>query len=486
MKPVARLERLRSGPRYPQLLLITCLTGMFATTFTSTILTVSVKVVAADLHSTPQVIAWAITTPLLAQAVAMPFLGKLGDIKGHRRIYLLGFTVATAFSLLTALAWDAGSLIVFRTVAQLAGTATIPASLAMLYKAFPEDRRAQASAWASGTFSGASVTGLVIGGVLIDWIGWRPIFLAQAVLCALALLAAVLVLARDRPRTDHQRLDLVGAILLGAFAFCLAFGINRAATWGMRPVVIALLAATPLTLWALVAWERRCSHPLLPLALLRHRNMRAAGTTTFFINGCQMTSFLVTPLLLQSVMGMSAATTSLVTLARTLSISVSAPAAGRAGMRYGVRIVSIAGCAVMMGAAGMLALGARWEALAVVVIAMVLSGVAFGHVQPSLLTMAGNSVGDTDYGLATSLQQTCGQLGSVSGLSLATALIGSATVASQFTSAYLAAAVLAGVAAVCAVGAARHGEAVLHAATHDEDPDFLVAEAELDERLAEA
>src|SRR4051794_25844779 len=85
-------ERVQTSPRYPRTLLLTCLVGMFSTTFTATILTVSVKMVATDLNSTPELIAWVVTAPLLAQAVAMPILGRLGDIRGHRRVYLVGFS----------------------------------------------------------------------------------------------------------------------------------------------------------------------------------------------------------------------------------------------------------------------------------------------------------------------------------------------------------------------------------------------------------
>ncbi len=104
--------RVRSPPRYPQLLLATCLVGMYSTTFTATVFSVAVKVVADDLDSTPQVVAWVVTAPLLAQAVAMPVLRRLGDIRGHRRVYLTGFSLAVVLCLATSAAWnglDAGS-----------------------------------------------------------------------------------------------------------------------------------------------------------------------------------------------------------------------------------------------------------------------------------------------------------------------------------------------------------------------------------------
>nr|MDT0665737.1 MFS transporter [Micromonospora sp. DSM 115978] len=94
---------------------------MFSTTFTATVLTVSIRTVASDLNSTAAVIAWAVTGAMFVQAVAMPVLGRVGDIRGHRRTFLVGTTVAVLFSAATAVAWDPVSLIAFRTVGQLAG-----------------------------------------------------------------------------------------------------------------------------------------------------------------------------------------------------------------------------------------------------------------------------------------------------------------------------------------------------------------------------
>src|SRR5262252_2081261 len=97
-------DRVWNHPQYPRMLLLNCMGGMFATTFTATILTVSIPWVSSDLHSTPAVISWVITAPMLAAAIAMPVLGRLGDIRGHRRVYLIGFSLAIVFCVLTALA----------------------------------------------------------------------------------------------------------------------------------------------------------------------------------------------------------------------------------------------------------------------------------------------------------------------------------------------------------------------------------------------
>jgi MFS family permease len=450
---IARLhERIQQSDRYPRTLLLTCLMGMYATTFTATILTVSIKRVATDLDSTPQIVAWVVTAPLLAQAVAMPILGRLGDIRGHRRVYLTGFSISMVFSILTALSQNAGMLIGFRTIAQLAGTSTVPASYAMLFLAFPPTERVRASAWASGTLSGASVSGLAVGGVIVDSVGWRPLFVIQAVLSLAALVPAVLVLKRTEPR-EHVSLDRPGAVALAVASFSLAFGINRAAVWGLHPVVLALAVVFPIALWALVRIERRAPHPLLPVELLSRRNVRVAGASAFLMGGSHSGSFLITPLLLQSVFRYSATTTSLITVSRTLSISLSAPSSSRLGVRFGERRMLMAGGCAMAVGGGLMATGSVLELIPVVVVAMMVAGVAFGHAQPSLVSLAGNAVDEDDFGLAASLQQFANQIGSVLVMSLLSALVGDATGHGPFAAAYLIIGTIAGLGAVIAAKA---------------------------------
>src|SRR6185436_8662176 len=190
----ARTERRRDGGHNPWLLLATVLTGLFATGFSVTILAVSIPEIADDLGSTTAVLTFVVTGPFLALALAMPLLGKLGDVRGHRRIYLLGlsgFAVATAC---TALAWSAPSLIALRVIGAVFGAATGPASMAMILHAFAPGQRAKAMGWWSLVSAGAPVMGLVVGGPLVDLIGWRGIFIVQAPLAAAAVVIGFFVL----------------------------------------------------------------------------------------------------------------------------------------------------------------------------------------------------------------------------------------------------------------------------------------------------
>jgi MFS family permease len=440
-------SRLLADPRHPTWLLLVCLVGMFSTTFPATILTIAVKPIADELGSRPTTITWVTTAPLLAAAVATPILGRLGDLRGHRQMFLLGLLVAAAFAVLTSLAWNATSLIVFRTVSQLGAAATVPSTFAMLFRSFPRAERVRASALASATLASAAVVGVLIGGPLTDVVGWRPIFLVQAGIAVLALVPALALLPPDGHR-ERAAVDYLGAAALAVTAFCLTFGVNRLGVWGPRPIVLATLAVAPVAGWMLLRIERRAPTPILPLHVLFAPATRVIMGATFIVNAAWMGNFVVTPLLMQSAMGLSAGVTSLLSVPRATFIALSSPMASRLGGRFGERRLVLWAALALAGILGLLAVGAATTSVAVLVVALAASGWAYGHVQPGLLSAMGGSVREADFGLATSLQQTASQIGAVVGIGAFTAVAADATTPGPFVAVYL---VAAGLALTCAL-----------------------------------
>ncbi|MGH2684273.1 MAG: MFS transporter, partial [Actinomycetota bacterium] len=209
---VSRVER---SDNYHWIVLATVLAGMFTVGFTITILAVSIPPIADDLGSTSATLTWVITGPLLALGVVGPAFGKAGDLWGHRRMYLVGMGGAAVFAGLTALAWSAPALIVFRTLGASAGAAAGPASMALINSIFPRDRRVQAMGWWSLVMAGGPVLGVVVGGPVVEAVGWRWIFAAQVPMTVAGFLVASAIL----PETTRQAriaFDWRGALTLGA------------------------------------------------------------------------------------------------------------------------------------------------------------------------------------------------------------------------------------------------------------------------------
>ena len=445
-------RRIAQHPNHRRWLLWTCLAGGFATTFTITILGVSLKSIALDLESQVSTIAWVMTAPMLAQAVSAPLLGKLGDLHGHRRVYLIGFVVATLVSIATAYAWDAASLIGLRALGQLAGTATMPASMAMLFRAYEGRERVKAMGWMSVIFAGAPVLGLAIGGVLVENIGWRPIFLIQGGLSALACVIAVFVLV-ETPRREQFRLDIPGAVVLAVAAFSLTFAINRLPSWGLAdPMVLLAFALTPALLGLFARIERRSAHPLIPLEFLTRRNFVFPLLIGFTLQFAYMGSFIISPLIMMSVFGLGQAATSMWTIARPISFSASSPVGGHLGSLYGERPMVIAGSILTFMAMTAFATGAAEESIALILVGLIFAGLGMGLAQPSLSTLVASAVSEHDHGIAVSTMSTTSGIGAVAGISILTALCADAETGSAFRDGYALGALLAAVGVVASFG----------------------------------
>jgi MFS family permease len=466
-------QRISRHPHHRRWVLWTCLAGGFATTFTITILGVSLKSIALDLESQVSTIAWVMTAPMLAQAVSAPLLGKLGDIHGHRRVYLIGFVLATVVAIATAYAWDATSLIGLRALGQLAGTATMPASMAMLFRAYEGRERVKAMGWMSVIFAGAPVLGLAIGGVLVENIGWRPIFLIQGGLSAFACAIAFFVLT-ETPRRKNVRLDIPGALVLALAAFSLTFAINRLPSWGLgNPAVLLAFGLTPVLLGLFARIERRSPHPLIPLEFLARRNFVLPLLVGFTLQFAYMGGFIISPLIMMGVFGLGQAATSMWTIARPIAFSASSPVGGQLGSIYGERPMVIAGSSLIFMAMLAFAAGAAEESIAFILVGLIFAGLGMGLAQPSLSTLVASAVSEHDHGIAVSTMSTTSGIGAVAGISILTAICADAETGSAFRDGYLLGALVAGVGVIASFGL----RAVDYSTPSDESSEPLDEEA---------
>ena len=439
-------DRLDRSSNYPRWVLLTALTGMFATTFPVTLLAVSLPTIAEDFGVKETLVAWVISAPLLGSAVSLPILGKLGDLYGHRRVFLTGFAVSTLVTAATTLAWDPYSLIALRTLAVMVGAATIPSSMALINSVYAPADRAKAMGWWSLVAAGAPAIGLVVGGPLIDAVGWRPMFGIQAVLSIVPVLAAFLVL-RETARRADVGFDVPGAVSLGLGAAGLMLALNQWPEQGFGPVVALALLVGVGGIAAFVAIESRVAFPLLPLELFGRRNFSTSVAATFASGAAYMGGFVLAPLLLQSVFAFSVSATSLVILARTASFSASSPLGGFTSTRLGERPVAVGGCLCIALALVGLGVGADMDSVVIVVGALLVQGVGNGFSQPPITATLSNSVEEGDLGIAAAAQRMAWQAGSAFGITTMTAVYGGTERAEDFLAAYLAGAGL-GVAAL--------------------------------------
>jgi EmrB/QacA subfamily drug resistance transporter len=409
-------ERVAGSPRYPWLVLVVALFGLFSVGFTITILSVSVPRIADELHSDVSTVTWVVTGPLLAFAVVGPAMGKLGDLYGHRRVYGISMLCVSAFAALTALAWSAGALIAFRTLGAATGAAVGPASIAVINRLFPRERRVQAMGYWSMVGAGGPVIGVVAGGPIVETFGWRWIFAAQVPLTLAGLGLAMLVL----PETERRRgvrFDLAGAVILAVGATSLLFAINRGPSFGWSHwAIVTGFAIAPLAVAAFVVVERRVAHPLLPLAYVRRANFSFAIATQCFTNFAYMGGFVITPLFLEAEFHYPETRVGGLMIARPLAFAIAGPLAGYVAIRVGERASAVVGAAFVV--ASMFALSAVEPGSSdlIIVGSLALSGIGLGCSSPALAASIANAVDERDLGVAGAFQQMMTQLGVVVGI----------------------------------------------------------------------
>ncbi|MGK2949716.1 MAG: MFS transporter [Acidimicrobiales bacterium] len=409
-------ERVAGSPRYPWIVLVAALFGLFSVGFTITILSVSVPRIAEELGSDASTVTWVVTGPLLAFAVVGPAMGKLGDLYGHRRVYGFSMAFVCVFAALTAAAWSAGALIAFRVLGAATGAAVGPASIAIINRLFPRDRRVQAMGYWSMVAAGGPVIGVVAGGPIVETFGWRWIFIAQVPLTLSGLLLAMLVLP-ETPRRDRVAFDWAGAIVLAVGATSLLFAINRGPLWGWSsPAIVAGFVMAPVAVATFIAIERRVDHPLLPLKYVRQRNFSLAIATQCFTNFAYMGGFVITPLFLGEVFDYPETRVGGLMIARPLAFAIAGPLAGYVAVKVGERTSAVAGSTFVL--ASMLALStvAPGSSDLIIVGALALSGVGLGCSAPALAASVANSVEEHDLGIAGAFQQMMTQLGVVVGI----------------------------------------------------------------------
>jgi EmrB/QacA subfamily drug resistance transporter len=426
--PILLRERLvhRAGDRHRWVVLVVVLAGLFTTSVTITLLTVSLVDIADDLGTNETTLAWVITGPMLVFGLVGPALGKAGDLYGHKKLFLIGLAGAAVFAVASALAWSPLSLIAFRTLSAGFGSATAPAAMATINRLFEADERVRALGWWSFVTAGAPVIGVVIGGPLVETIGWRVIFLVQAPLCVAAMALAAILMPETRGRS-RARFDWAGAVLLGFGITSVLLATNRGSSWGWSsPGVVLLYAVAPVALVGFLVAERRAVEPLLPMRWLRERNITAPLGNQLFANFAYMGGFILTPALLQEGLGYTATVVGLLTILRPLTFALTAPLAGFVTVRVGERVAGIAGAAIVVMSMLLLAsldVDSSWTVIAA---ALALSGMGLGVSSPAMTATVANAVDDDDLGVAGAMQQLVVQVGAVIGIQVMQTVQGSA------------------------------------------------------------
>jgi EmrB/QacA subfamily drug resistance transporter len=392
----------------------------------STIVTVAIPAMLTGLDANLNEVVWVNSVYLLANTVPLLLTGRLGDRFGPKRVLVVGLVIFTGASLWSGLATSPGMLIAARAIQGLGAAAMTPQTLSFITRLFPPEKRGlPISVW--GAVAGvATITGPVIGGLLVENIGWQWIFLINLPIGAASLAIAVVALPDWQPRRA-LRFDALGATLCSLGLLLLVFGVQNGQHyhWGAAfgPVTVVHLIVAGLVLLGLFGWRqlrfrraRSDVEPLVPLGLFADGTFGAANLTHAALGFATTGMFLPLVLYLQTVLGLSPLESSVLALPMAVAAGAMAMVSGAVWTRLGARTLIMTGLLTLAVGTGFLAWLAEPETEpAALIPGLVVAGVGIGCVFAPLTAAATTRLPPAMIGAASGVFNTSRQVGGVLG-----------------------------------------------------------------------
>ncbi|MEO6921387.1 MAG: DHA2 family efflux MFS transporter permease subunit [Collimonas sp.] len=406
-------------------LIVLCL-GVLMIVLDTTIVNVALPSIAADLRFTETSLVWVVNAYMLTFGGFLLLGGRLGDLFGHRRMFLLGITLFTLASLACGLANSQVLLVCARAVQGLGGAVVSAVSLSLIMNLFIEPaERAKAMGVYGFVCAGGGSIGVLLGGLLTSALSWHWIFLVNLPIGIAVYALCARLLPAGRGAESHHKLDVAGAASITIALMLAVYAIvnGNEAGWGSTQTIVMLLAAVALLILFL-GIEARVKVPLVPLALFRLRSVVVANVVGVLWAAAMFAWFFISALYLQRVLGYRPLQVGLAFLPANLIMAVfSLGLSAKLVMHFGIRLPLATG--LLVAAVG-LALFARAPVdgnfVADVLPGMLLLGLGAGIAFNPMLLAAMSEVAPSESGLASGVVNTSFMMGGALGLALLASL----------------------------------------------------------------
>ena len=354
----------------------------------STIVSVALHELAADLHDEVSTIQWVSTAYLLALGVVIPLVGWLQSHLGAKRLWIIALGVFLLGSVLCSVAWDVPSLIAFRVVQGIGGGAMLPLMVTMIMQSAPAGDRARLMSVVALPAALGPILGPVIGGLILGVADWRWLFLVNVPLGLAGLILAWRLIPADVP-ARRVPLDAVGLALLSPALVSLLWGLSNAAGGFTRADALIPMIAGAVLLAAFVLWAlHRRGDALVDLEVLRSRATWAATALMFLSGAALYGAMLILPLYWQEVRGTDALGAGLLLIPQGVGSMLSRSVAARLLDRISARAVSVIGFVLVGLATVPFALAGADTAIWLLLAALFVRGLGMGMVVIPLMTVA--------------------------------------------------------------------------------------------------
>lgn len=310
--------------------LLTVIVGTFLGRLDQTIVNLALPKIIDEYGITVASAGWIATAYIIANAIFVPIWGKLGDTIGRKKVYIIGFAIFILGSVLAGLAWNLPSMIVFRVIQAIAGSADYPTAMAILAVTFPPGKqRAQALGIWSSSFAAATVLGPLVGGPLIDWFNWRSIFLINLPIGLIGIWMAMKFVHESVSEKKTVVFDWFGSIALGISLASLVLVLDRGMDWGWGSVnsltAYVLIAVSSYVFYQI---ENTHSEPIVNFKFFKNPVFVSSLVNNFVVFMGMMGSVFLIPVFAQTYLGYDATHAGYLFIPMAVCMMIAAPLGG--------------------------------------------------------------------------------------------------------------------------------------------------------------
>ena len=424
--------RLNEGNRRWWTLAAMCF-ALFMVMLDNTVVNVALPSIQDDLHASIAGLEWTVNAYTLAFGVLLVTGGRLGDIFGRRRVFLLGVVMFAASSAFIGFSQSAAWLIGGRALQGVGAALMMPATLSIITNAFPPQERGKAIGTWAGVSALALAIGPVLGGLLVEHVSWQSIFFINLPVAAGAVAVTLFATHESRDETVLKKVDVagIGAITVGLTALTLA--LVEAGDWGWgSPRILGLFALAAAGLIAFTRIERRVRVPMVDFSFFGSRTFLGANIVAFVVSFSMLGMFFFLTLYMQNVLDYSPLQAGIRFLPTTLMVIVVAPIAGRLTDSIGPRPLITAGLALV-------AVSLTWQSFLTptsgfdfLLPGFVLMGIGIALVMSPMSAAAMNAVDVSKAGVASGILSMSRMVGGTLGIAVLGSFIGSAATQADF------------------------------------------------------
>jgi len=399
--------------------------ALFMIMLDNTVVNVALPSIREDLGASLSTLAWTVSAYTLSLGVLLITGGRLGDIYGRRRVFLIGVVLFAASSAFIGFSQTEAWLISGRAIQGVGAALMMPATLSIITNTFPPNERGKALGTWAGVSALALAIGPVVGGYLVEYVSWQSIFFLNVPVAIGALAITLFSTHESCDETVARTLDVAGIVTISIGLGALTLALLQAHDWGWgSPATAGLLAVAALGIAAFAAVERRVRVPMVDFAFFGSRTFLGASLVAFIVSFAMLAMFFFIAIYMQTIEGYTPLEAGIRFLPTTLCIILISPFSGRLADKIGPRPLMTGGLllvAVSLFWQSFLSVGSGFAFLAP---GFVLMGIGMGFIMSPMSTAAMNAVDRTKAGVAGGILSMSRMIGGTLGIAVLGALVG--------------------------------------------------------------